>query len=239
MRNRNALPALDLLVSSSAYGEGFSNAIGEALLAALKAEIKNRNRESRRDPRREWVNEQRGSRTQRDTGTPPYHWKAGRIWRRYVCPANTHTVIPIFMGYAGTVSKFRAVTSGPVAEHCGSVWRNRVTRRWLNNRIGNPRPVDADGETVWTDDDKADLYDARLLMYAAGDEEQPGGYWPKKHTNRNGETTTAPLNGVWQDDASFGYFTGEKPALFIADHPDRDTVIEPQRVMWAQLDMGV
>lgn len=204
------------------------------------AEIKARNAESRRHPAREWVNEQRGSRTQRDTGTPPYHWKAGRLWRNWTVPANTWTVIPVFMGYAGTVSKLRIETENGLGVFCSAIFRQRVTRKLLNARVGNPFGVNADtGETVWSDPKMADFYSNRLLMYAHGNEEEPGGYWPRRHTNRNGGTTTHPITGVWQDDASFGYFTGEVPALYLAVFSDRDTTVKRGRVMWAQLDMGV
>lgn len=203
------------------------------------AEIIARNRDSRRDLRREWVNEQRGSRSQRDSGAPSGHYKAGYLWRRVFVPANEWRVFPVFAGRAGTVSKLRIETEDGLGVFCMAIFADRINRRTLASRVGNPFAFNVDeGESVWSDPAVDDFYANRFLVYAAGDEEQPGGYWPRKHTNRLGETTTHPITGVWQDDASFGYRTLDKPALWVAVFSDRDTHIKRGRVMWAQLEYG-
>jgi hypothetical protein len=201
-------------------------------------EVIARNRDSRRDPRREFVIEQRGSKRVHDSITP-FNEKAGINYRKQVCPANEWTVFPIFAGQAGTLSKLRIVTESPAAAFCGAIFADEISAATLQRRVGNPFPVDKDGETVWSNPALEDWFTNRLLMYAWGNAEQPGGYWPKKHTNRDRETTTAPLTGVWQDDASFGYVTPVFPALWVAIYPDRDTVIRRGRLLWCQLETGV
>lgn len=202
------------------------------------AEIIARNRDSRRDLRREWVNEHRGSTRQRDAGQPAGHYKAGFLWRRVFCEANKWTVFPVFAGRAGTVSKLRIETENSAGVYCMAIFADRIGRGVLAKRVGDPFGVDDDGETVWSDPALEDFYANRFLVYSAGDEEQPCGYWPRKHTNRNGETTTHAITGVWQDDASFGYYTLDKPALWVAVYSDRDTWIKRGRIMWAQLEYG-
>lgn len=199
------------------------------------AEIKARNKESRRDPRREWVNEQRSSKTVRDI--QPWHWKAGIVSRKVTCPADTWTVLPVFAGATGTLSRLR-IDLEVNTEFCMAIFANRVGRKLLNGRIGNPFPVDADGETVWSDPAKQAFFEDRLLVYSAGSNEQPCGYWPKKHTNRDRATTSNPLTGVWQDDASFGYFTSDIPALWVAIYPKAATSLKRGRILRAQLEPG-
>jgi len=53
----------------------------------------------------------------------------------------------------------------------------------------------------------ADWLQNRLLAQAYGDPDQPGGYYPKKHTNEAGKKTTAPVTGVLFDDGSQPFVT--------------------------------
>ena len=53
----------------------------------------------------------------------------------------------------------------------------------------------------------AEWLQRHLLAQAYGDPEQPGGYWPKLHTNDQGKRTTHPPTGVLFDDASQAFVT--------------------------------
>lgn len=198
-----------------------------------------RNRESRRNHRREFILEQRGS-TKIPDALMPFHEDAGVLYTNVDLAANTWGEFPLFVGEAGTVSKLRLELTVPT-EFCMFIVNDQLPGgvKGANRRIGNPFPVDADGETVWTNPNLADWYRDRLLLYSAGNEDQPCGYWPKKHTNANGETTSAPLTGVWQADASFGYHTGEVPALWVYVYPKNATAAKRGRVVWAQMNPAV
>jgi hypothetical protein len=199
-------------------------------------EIIARNRESRRDLRREWIQEYRGSKRIHDAITP-FNKKAGLLYHKVSCAAGEWTVFPVFAGEAGTISKLRIVTDAP-AEFCMAIFADEISAKKLNRAVPNPFPLDADGESWLTDSNYDDWFESRFILYSAGNDEQMCGYWPKKHTNRDLEVTSAPLTGVWQDDASFGYATFRLPALWIAVFPDRDTVIQRGRMLWAQIETG-
>ena len=96
--------------------------------------------------------------------------------------------------------------------------------------------VDDNGDTVFDED--RDMFKKRLLLYAAGSDEEPCGYWPRKHTKPNGDPTDAPITGRWKDDASFPYHTMEHPVLWVAIWPKQATVLPEQRIMWPQLEPG-
>lgn len=198
------------------------------------SEIIERNRESRRNPRREWVAEQRGSTKIFDAVTP-FNEKAGLLTRNVHGEARKWFKYPLFVGGAGTVSKFRIETFDNAAETCGAIFAANLSVAELVKQIGDPFARSAEGGN-WIRDGKAEWFDDRLLMYAWGSKEQPGGYWPHLHTNRDREVTGATLNGIWQDDASFGYVTGRIPALWVYVYADRDTWVRRGRQIWAQVE---
>lgn len=200
-------------------------------------EIIARNKDSRRNPRREWAHEQRGSTRIHDAVTP-FNQKAGQITANVSLAADTWNEVPVFAGQAGTVSKLRlALTT--YCEFSVVAAAKKIGEAKMNRRVGNPFPVDADGETVWTSGVLDDFFADRLVVYAAGADDQPCGYWPKKHINAAGNTTSAPLTGVWQDDAGFGYFTFAQPVLWLYIYPKAATSLQRGRVLWAQLEPGV
>lgn len=201
-------------------------------------EIIQRNRDSRRSPRRDWVAEQRGSTKIHDAVTP-FTDKAGIVYTPVPCPANTWTGFWVFAGEAGTLSQLRALVQ-PASEYAMSVWGMKVPDKLLNRRVGDPFPVDKDGETVWSQESLQDFFEQNLLLYAAGDDEQPCGYWPRKHTNRLGKTTSAPLNGKWRDHESIGYITNHQyPALWVAIRPRKDTVVQRGRMLYTQIQAAL
>lgn len=199
------------------------------------SEIIARNKDSRRDARRDWVAEMRGSRRIHDGGTP-FTQKCGINTRLIECPANTWTVFELFTGSSGVASEIQVVTDPPA--EFATVWHGMKVRRGeLMAAYGNPLAAVPDSGESWLNNEaKQAWYRRHLGVYANGTEEQPGGYWPRMHTGRTLEVTDAPLTGVWQDEAGFRYVTGEIPALWVAIYPDRDTVVQRGRMMWAQVD---
>ena len=89
----------------------------------------------------------------------------------------------------------------------------------------------------WEDETKlGDWWEDRKILYHVGDNKQPCGYWPAKHTNDVGITTSRPITGKWGDDDPWPYLSAaEEPSiLYLAIYPDRDTVLESGRLFYKQ-----
>lgn len=196
------------------------------------AEIIERNRESRRDLARAWAKEQRTSTIVHDRMIP-FDEAGGRVFEAVTCAANEWTVFPVFAGEGGSIRKIKVQTSDAPASFSLSIWGKNPFADNLNSKVPTPLVVDAEGRTVW--DKGLAVFDNRLLLYAAGTEEEPLGYWPEVHTDLEGNVTSHPITGKWVDDAGFDYVTDIHPVLWVAIWPTVATTIKPQRIMWPDL----
>lgn len=194
-------------------------------------EVIKRNRETRRDPHRAWQRDHLASGLVRDAIT---EWSevGGLLGTDVTVRAHEWTLLEVPSGRAGTVHRIRIETDAP-AEISLAVCGDRITTGKLTHLIGNP--FTAAGRDNW-DEHSEQLERENLLLYVAGDGDQPGGYFPRRKFNDAGESTGAPLTGVWQDDAGFGYSVGNANMLRVAVYCDRDTTILGGRIMWPQLD---
>lgn len=95
-----------------------------------------------------------------------------------------------------------------------------------------------DNAARWESEAVRRKLDSRLLLYAAGTNEQPCGYFPGKKTNDDGKRTRERITGRHEDDAGVSYHTFAEPVIYVAIHPDRDTVVQPGRIIWNQLETG-
>lgn len=198
-----------------------------------------RNRESRANPAREWIRTHR-----RSTSAPDalIGWAeiGGEVYTRQTLTGNRWNIIPVVAGQEGTIARLRIKLVNNEAKFVVGVFGFRVRRADLAAKIGNPFHTNDDGESKWTSPGVQDwLHDKKLLLYAAGDANQPCGYWPRSRLNDEGEESGAPITGIWRDDASFSYRTFADPVLFLAIYPDRNCVLKPQRVFWPQMDDGI
>lgn len=203
-------------------------------------EVLERRRESRRDPRREWRRENRRGQSIHDAKMVWDRW-AGRLTNPVDLPADEWTVTPIIAGQIGTVSQLLTRVK-PAAEYVITVFgaapgaggdldnRCKKLARALNNLFPNPWPINDSGETAW-ETDHQDWLDRMQLLYASGDEEEPCGYGNRRHTNRDGQTTDAPLTGKHRDRSGFEYATGNEPVVYLAILPKAETVLQPGRVL--------
>lgn len=98
--------------------------------------------------------------------------------------------------------------------------------------------VSETGSDRWSDPQVQRDLDDHLLLYVAGSNEEPCGYFPRKKLNDAGNPSGAPLTGRWEDDAGFGYFTDKARVLYVAVYADRDTHIPAGRIMKVQLEPG-
>lgn len=215
-------------------------------------QIIQRNRETRANPARAWVAQHRSSTVTKDSAT---EWDAaGGVIERTRCPGAQWTVFPVAAGQEGTVRSLRIRTEDDRAEYVVAVFGRSVSPRFLHRHVPNPLTAPStfttmeDGSEVtherhdnaarWESEAVRRKLDARLLLYAAGTDEQPCGYFPGKKTGENGKRTRDHLTGRHEDDAGISYHTFAEPVLYVAIYPDRNTVIQPGRIMWNQLEAG-
>lgn len=200
-------------------------------------QIMERNRESLRDIRREWIAENRPNSHSGNMIT----WDdeiGGIMPYNKACPANRWTVIQVPVGQAGQINRVRLRTKTSAAAYSVAVFRVPVTHKQLMARIGNPLATFGDGDLRWWEDEAklGDWWENRKILYHVGDFKQPCGYWPAKHTSDAGRITTHPITGKWSDDDPWPYLSAaEEPSiLYLAIYPDRATVLESGRLFYKQ-----
>lgn len=136
------------------------------------------------------------------------------------------TVVEVPAGQAGTIGRLRLSTN-PDAEYCVAVFGEKVKAGDLRRKVPNP----LSSSSRWARAASQDWFDERELLYVAGDNEQPCGYWPGKKTGADGEPTGDPCTGKWRDHAGFEYRTKDKPVLYLAVYPDRACKLQGGDVM--------
>lgn len=198
-------------------------------------EVIDRIRESRRRPGRTWMLSHRGS----DINNDIVHEgdAIGGQVQPTALKGNTWNVIPVVVGQEGNITKLRlkvtanaayADVEGPGVEYVAAVFGRKIPEARLNARIGDP--LTAEGSEKWTDQGVLDdLDDNWVLLYVAGNNEQPLGYGSK----RKG-APGATLSGRWEYDAGFPYYAYDDCSLWLAIYPATDSALKGQRVLWNQ-----
>lgn len=197
-------------------------------------EILERNGSSRRDTRRAWVLQNQPSKASGNMVMADENF--GILNTKVRLDGNKWNVFPVVAGQHGQVNKIDLdMVDG--AEYAVSCWSKKVTRKQLDNRVGNP--LSTADESVWETADLGNLEDN--LLYAAGDGNQPCGYGRRRKLNDAGDATGAPLTGRFIDNATWPYVfaAGTKVLLYVAIYPDRDCVLRRGRIMWPQLDDAI
>jgi hypothetical protein len=205
-------------------------------------EVIDRNRQSRNSPARAWMADHRSSTMTKDS-MGIWDEVGGLLGDPVPVPANQWTVFPVVAGQEGTVRSLRLRTDDP-AEFVVAIFGDTIYASRLARLIGNP--FTHEGKAKWSDQSvRDDLDKTNILLYVAGDKQDPCGYYPAtKHVEDDPDTTavetgTNPLTGRWEDDAGFSYHTGRDPVLYVAVFADRATTIPRGRLMWNQLEAGV
>lgn len=203
-------------------------------------EVITRNRESRQSPYREWLRDRRASTVTKDA-TTPWDEAGGRLFDRVPVPGNTWTVIQIVAGQEGTIRDLLTNTN-PNAEYVLAAFGQSIRPRRLQRLIGNP--LSGPGRKRWEREDIRNSLDrSNVLLYVAGSDTEPCGYYPKTKTQEGDEegpqaSPVAWLTGKWRDSAGFPYFTAREPVIYLAVYADRDTALPAGRVMWPTLEAG-
>lgn len=198
-----------------------------------------RNRESSRDIRREWWSVNR--RNAPSTSMVTWDEIGGVLSYKKALPGDEWTVFPLPVGQQGQVSRTILRLVDDEAAFAVCFFATKVTKGQLASRIGNPLAVASD--PPWYEDEGklGDWLEGRWLLYAAGTEKQPAGYFPRKHTNDDGVVTSAPITGRWMDDSPWPYIMApdDPSVLWCAIYPDRDTVIQAGRLLYKQEDDAI
>jgi hypothetical protein len=142
------------------------------------------------------------------------------------------SVFEIDWAHAAFARKIR-VEVDHKCEFVFALFGQKVTRAKLNNWFGNPwasgKWETATARRLADEDD--------ILLFAAGDEDQPCGYSPRRKTGANNQPTGAPLTGLLLYSNPVSLIThgpGEKNlrpgSLYGAIYPRRNTRLPMQRI---------
>jgi len=143
-------------------------------------EVIQRNRESRRNPARQWVRDHRASGEIKDA-IDGWDEVGGLLGDNVTVPGHRWTIFEVVAGQEGTVARL-SLRTNPNAEFVcavfGRVFDADAMEKRLRRRVGNP--LTKRGSKKWEDEDVRDDLDANnFLLYVAGSNEDPCGYYPK------------------------------------------------------------
>lgn len=204
------------------------------------AAIMARNAEARRSPRREFFTENRAGKASgimivRD------QW-FGKLPQIETLEGGKWNVFRMVIGQHGSVNKTVIRTFDEPAKFYASAWSIPITEKRLHNHV--PNPAEVPGDTAWYETDWAgEMHEDRKLLWAAGTDQDPCGYWPKHHTNpRTGAVTAHPITGKHVDIGSpwTYYQSWDSPAtVWVAIYPDRDCKVRAGQMFWPQEDDAI
>lgn len=211
------------------------------------------NVESRRDPARAWLREYRSSNQIKDT-IGEFSENGGILDRKQILTPNDWTIFEVFTGPIEGQIKWLRLNCGPNVEFSVLVFGMKMNLARLRNLI--PNPLSKAGEARFRDRDIRRKLKERVLLYSAGIEDEPCGYWPDKKTEG-----ASFITGKWEDDMSWPYRTippltseiysaGEtpkpqplnrfpEPVLYVCVYANARGYVRPGRIMWPQAEGGV
>jgi hypothetical protein len=197
-------------------------------------QIMERDRDSRRDPRRDWF----ASNRTRKLSSAMIACDEGFGWidRKVALEGGKWNVIPVIAGQQGQVNRVDIRLTNDPAEFAVAAFSRQMTRKRLAHKIGNP--LTTGDESVWETSDIQDWFDDRILLYATGDGKQPCGYGKRRKRDDAGNLTGAPLTGRLLDDSPWPYICAAHTAVivYVAIYPDRDCTLKRGRILYPQLD---
>lgn len=207
-------------------------------------EVQARNRESRENPARAFLLNHRSSMMPKDA-IIEFDENGGTIERSRTWMHEGWNHFPVVAGQEGTIAWLKLHTgaedSDP-AEFVCAVTAKEVTDEKWQALIGDP--LTEAGTKRWTNENvRAQLDDRYVLLYAAGNDQNPCGYFPgKKVDDTTGEPTDDPLTGRWEDPASFAFRTQgvgtQEPVLWVSVYVKHPTRLRDGRVFKNQGESG-
>lgn len=204
-------------------------------------EILDRNQDAKSDPTRAFLAQHRKSSQVQDSMTT-FDEVGGVLFDRVNLDADDWTVFPVVAGQEGEIQKFRLELDGSPCEFVTAVFALEPSRAWLNDVVSNPFARAGDGQIKWTRDSIHTRLDKKVLLYVAGTEEQPCGYFPgtkyAEDADGNRIASGDSITGVHRDTDTWHYHTVNQPVLWVAVYPKAACHIARGRIMWPQLEEG-
>jgi hypothetical protein len=193
-------------------------------------EVIARNRESRRNPSRQWIMQNRRSGMRDDTGA----FYDGRVFGKTQpvdASAGAWVVFPVVAGRSGTLQKIDMLTQLP-SQFVFAVFGKNVDADWCERKLGDPfdtgfRDRVKTHEKTWREN--------RWLVDVWGFSDQPCGYWPDQKTEQ-GTATGAVVTGEYRTDVGVPYYCVTDPVLWVAFQSLTDTTLQGGRIFELLLD---
>jgi hypothetical protein len=185
-----------------------------------------RNQEARESPRAAWLRERRSSTSRKDAirGANEQFGITGRIKLK----AKTWNIFPVVGSQSGTIQAVDLWTN-PNAEYVMCMFGKRPTPHWMRDQV----PYPLSDNSPWTNEAvRRRLERKKLMLYSAGDGDEPCGYHPRR------KGAGGALTGDYYDDAGFPFRTDERSLLWVAIYPDRDTVLPAGRHFIMNVEEG-
>lgn len=202
-------------------------------------EVQARNRESRQNPARAFELNHRSSMMPKDA-IIEFDENGGTLDRSLTWMQQGWNHFPVVAGQEGTVAWLKIHTGAEASDPCEfvcAVTQQEVTDEKWAALIGDPlTPV---GYKRWVNEDvRAQLDDRYVLLYTAGSDENPCGYFPSKKVGDDGVATGDPLTGRWEDAASWSYRTAREPVLWVSVYVKHATRLRDGRIFKNQGEAG-
>lgn len=149
----------------------------------------------------------------------------------------------------GTIRDFE-ISCGSGVEFAVAVFGSRMNAARMNNLI--PNPLTPEGYERWKDPDIRQKLRDRNILYSAGVEEDPCGYFPDKKSEG-----ASIITGDWFDENSWSYFTAPpfdqaalvddepalndfgRPVLYVCVYANASGYVRPGRMFKPQGESGV
>lgn len=196
-------------------------------------QIMERDRDSRRDPRRDWF----ASNRTRKQSSAMIACDEGFGWidRKVNLTGGQWNVVPVIAGQHGQVNRVDIRLTNN-AEFAVAATSSVVTTKRLASWFGNPLVV---ANESWLEKDALQSkMDDRVILYAMGDGKQPCGYGVRRKYDDAGNRTSASSTGRLLDDSPWSYICAAHTAVivYVAIYPDRDCALKKGRILYPQLD---
>ena len=191
------------------------------------AQILDRDRESRQDPAKNYINLRRRSAITRDQViTWDCEAGSGQIPRRS-CPGGQWSVFRIAAGEAAGTLQQIDVQTVPAAAFAFEVFAGPVSAAHLHSMVPAPLTARSDGYQPFDVPGIQDELDRLGYVDGFGGPNQAGGYWPGEQTSSiDGTDHGHPITGRLRVDSSTTFLLKDPPYLWVAVFPLTDTAIQ-------------
>ena len=181
--------------------------------AMTLAEIRERNKESRRDPARKPGNPSRRAGLDQNVATPFDGESPAGVVPRFALYGGLWSVVRIPVSQVGRIAKIEIQTEAPASEFALLLFGEEVKPAHMVANIGNPLSQ----SKPWMDAE--DFLDAYGFIEGWGTSDDPGGYSPGRKSDGD------PLTG-WMKQSGVDYVSEKPPWVWCAFYSPRSCFVE-------------